>query len=285
MINALITVYNPTQEIIKNIKNISLQVDRLFVCDNSKIRLNANEINDPKIVYIYNDGNLGIPLAFNKVLQNNKYEWSDTDYIVFFDQDSKTKKDYIQLLISAYEKVEKRCGNIGCMGPIFYNTSNNTVEIPHIKKRIVENNYIVNNVITSSMICRYKNLKKVNFWNNELFLDFADWDLCWRMESKGLLCVITKEVVLNHSVGTGDKKIGFLRIRVAQPIREYYETRDALYLLKKKYVPLKMRFRLWINVHIRPFIHFLFLNQWKERKYYINKGRQDYKSGIHGEFT
>ena len=110
----------------------------------------------------------------------------------------------------------------------------------------------------------------------------ADWDLCWRMEKAGLLCCMTEKVTLHHSVGSGEKKVGPIKLRVGQPFREYYQTRDALYLLQEKYVPPKMRLRLIATITIRPVLHCLFLNHREERKAYVLKGYSDWRVGIRG---
>ena len=115
-------------------------------------------------------------------------------------------------------------------------------------------------------------------------MDFVDWDLCWRMKNEGLICGITERTILNHSVGRGEKRIGFIRLRVGQPIREYYQIRDALYLLKERYVPMKMRVRLLAMVTVRPIVHFLLLNNKMDRLMYIKRGIIDYRQSIHGEY-
>lgn len=282
---ALVTVFNPDQHMVDNIIQISQQVDWIGIADNSKIdnsELFAGILN---CRYQANQKNLGLSRAFNLFLQDIKYVWNENDIIIFFDQDSWIEQDYIQQLIKTYKYVEKNFPMLGCMGPIFYNASNDTLERPKIKTKIMENNYRVDNVITSSMITRYRNLHAINFWNEELFLDFADWDLCWRMQQKGMITVITTAVVLHHVVGCGGKKVGIFRLRIGQPLREYYETRDAYYLLEKQYVPLKMRLRLLGNVIIRPMVHYLFLDNRKERYLYVKQGRKDYKKRIHGQYV
>ena len=127
-------------------------------------------------------------------------------------------------------------------------------------------------------------LKRIDFWNEKVFLDLADWDLCWRMQKAGMVCCMTEKVVLHHSVGNGEKKVGPIKLRVGQPFREYYQTRDALYLLQENYVPLKMRLRLIANVTIRPVVHYLMLDDKKSRMKFIRRGINDYKKGVHGEY-
>ena len=237
-----------------------------------------------KSIYTTQHKNLGLTGAFNSILKDPAYGWKDDDLIIFFDQDSQIGEGYIQALQDEYRKIETLIPNLGCLGPVFYNTSNGRTERPRQKKNITDETYEVSNTITSSLMMRYGNLKRIDFWNEKVFLDLADWDLCWRMQKAGMVCCMTEKVVLHHSVGNGEKKVGPIKLRVGQPFREYYQTRDALYLLQENYVPLKMRLRLIANVTIRPVVHYLMLDDKKSRMKFIRRGINDYKKGVHGEY-
>lgn len=280
---AVISLYYPKEENAENAKKISQQVDYVYLCDNSKSN-NENMFSTiENAAYCPNYQNLGLSKAFNKILKEHETEWNDNDYIIFFDQDSQIELNHINELIKEYEILSEKV-NVGCIGPVFFNQANSTLEIPTIKTKIGNMSYSVNNTITSSMLMRYKILKELDYFNEELFLDLVDWDLCWRIRDKGYLCIITEKVVLNHCVGQGEKRIGIVKLRVGAPIREYYQTRDALYEIRRKYVPIKMRIRLIANVTIRPIVHLLFLDQRKERISYISNGYRDYRKKIHGEY-
>mgnify|MGYP005752674663 CR=1 FL=1 len=281
---ALVTLYDPNKDVVDNLQILGRQVDRMILCDNS---MNDNAqmfCGVTKSVYTTQHKNLGLTGAFNSILEDSAYGWEDEDIVVFFDQDSRISEGYISSLCDEYQRIEAKVENLGCLGPIFYNTSNGQVERPRQRKTITADTYIVSNTITSSLMTRYKNLKKIGFWNENIFLDMADWDLCWRMEKAGLLCCMTEKVTLHHSVGNGEKRAGPIKLRVGQPFREYYQTRDALYLLREEYVPLKLRLRLIANITIRPLVHFLFLNDKALRMKYIRRGIYDYRKGIHGEY-
>lgn len=280
---SLITLYNPDESVVKKSKQIAAQVEKVFFCDNSNKNNSALFRSIENAAYMANMKNLGLSGAFNKILRDSRLVWQDDDIIIFFDQDSEITEGYIDKLICGFKLTEKKYKNLGCYGPVFFNTSNGTVEIPKIKKELLKGVYKVKNIITSSMVVRYKNLERIGFWNEKLFLDLADWDLCWRMEATGMLCSITDSVVLHHSVGDGEKRVGPFNFRVGQPIREYYQTRDALYLLDEEYIPFKMRLRLLANVTVRPLLHYMFLNKKNLRIKYIKKGFIDYHRGIHGE--
>lgn len=282
--HALVTLYNPSEKEFNNCRILSQQVDTVILCDNSQESHETVFQNEKNIIYITKYENLGLGAAFNVALKNDTYGWKDDDLIIFFDQDSQIGEGYIQALQDEYRKIETLIPNLGCLGPVFYNTSNGRTERPRQKKNITDETYEVSNTITSSLMMRYGNLKRIDFWNEKVFLDLADWDLCWRMQKAGMVCCMTEKVVLHHSVGNGEKKVGPIKLRVGQPFREYYQTRDALYLLQENYVPLKMRLRLIANVTIRPVVHYLMLDDKKSRMKFIRRGINDYKKGVHGEY-
>lgn len=282
--HALVTLYNPGEKEFNNCRILSQQVDTVILCDNSQESHETVFQNEKNIIYITKNENLGLGAAFNVALKNDTYGWKDDDLIIFFDQDSQIGEGYIQALQDEYRKIETLIPNLGCLGPVFYNTSNGRTERPRQKKNITDETYEVSNTITSSLMMRYGNLKRIDFWNEKVFLDLADWDLCWRMQKAGMVCCMTEKVVLHHSVGNGEKKVGPIKLRVGQPFREYYQTRDALYLLQENYVPLKMRLRLIANVTIRPVVHYLMLDDKKSRMKFIRRGINDYKKGVHGEY-
>lgn len=282
--HALVTLYNPSEKEFNNCRILSQQVDTVILCDNSQESHETVFQNEKNIIYITKNENLGLGAAFNVALKNDTYDWKDDDLIIFFDQDSQIGEGYIQALQDEYRKIETLIPNLGCLGPVFYNTSNGRTERPRQKKNITDETYEVSNTITSSLMMRYGNLKRIDFWNEKVFLDLADWDLCWRMQKAGMVCCMTEKVVLHHSVGNGEKKVGPIKLRVGQPFREYYQTRDALYLLQENYVPLKMRLRLIANVTIRPVVHYLMLDDKKSRMKFIRRGINDYKKGVHGEY-
>ncbi len=281
-INAIVTVYYPTSQTVVNITKIASQADRIFICDNSPEENRELFVGIANAFYVFFNENLGISGAMNKVLKDSSYQWNQEDYIIFFDQDSVIGEKHIKRLADEFESLLQHGFNVGCLGPVFFNNSNMRKEIPKIKKKISDVSMKVGSIMTSSMLCRYKDIEEIGFWNEKVFLDLADWDICWRLQEKNKVCVMTSAVVLNHTIGRGEKKIGPIHLRVGQPSREYYQTRDCLYLLHKKYTPLKYKVRFLSMVTIRPVLHMLFLDDKKERIYYVKKGIEDYRRRIKG---
>ncbi len=283
MITALITIYNPDSSVSGNILNIASQVDRVIVCDNSSQRSELDISALENAEYVYFGQNLALSLAFNKILMDKKYNWKSNEYILFFDQDSKIEAGHVMKLVDEYEKIREEYP-IGCIGPLYYDRKTGIVRIPKVRTQINEHSYIVDSNITSSLLCEYKNLEKIQFWNEGIFLDMADWDLCWRFMEAGYTCFRTKCTILSHTVGDGEKRFGPVHIRRGAPIRVYYQTRNYLYLLKKSYVPLRYKVRFIYNLVIRPIEYLIFLDEKRDRFLYYLQGIRDYHRNLHGEY-
>ena len=285
MIIAIITIYYPKLNHIDNIMRISDQVDKVIVCDNSDKDHFHLFTSNKNFYYVHFKKNMGLSKAFNSVLKNKEMNWEDDQYIIFFDQDSIIEEKYIDNIIDEYNLINSSCYEIGCLGPFFYNNSNNKIEYPKNKTKILEKSFIVDDIITSSLLTKYKDLKSIGFWNENLFLDMADWDLCWRFLQLNKICCMTDRVILNHTVGIGEKKINNLEMRISNPYREYYQIRDSLYLIFKKYVPLRGRLNLLAKIFIFPILHIIFFENKILRSKYIIRGIKDYFRGYHGEVT
>lgn len=276
MIRALVTVYNPSDGVKENLSKISAQADEVFICDNSAVN-NEEFLETEKyqnVKYYFFGENLGLSKAFNRILR--AFDWNCEDFIIFFDQDSSIAEDHIQKLTCEYEALENAGVKVGCLGPAFFNISSGQVELPKMKKALNDHSFRVSCVITSSMLCRYQVLKDIGFWNDRVFLDLADWDLCWRSAKSGYTCCMTDCVTFTHVLGKGERRIGKLRIREGSAFREYYQTRECLYLLTKGYTPLKFRVRFLAMLTVRPIIHILFLDEKRARIKYILKGIGDF---------
>lgn len=265
-VTALVTLYFPTEKNVENMKLLEEQVDRIILMDNSP---NDNQILFKELnkgVYIANKRNLGLSAAFNIALTSMSYK--DDEYIVFFDQDSVLPDNYVQTLVHFYEQIAEQ-EQIGCLGPQYIDTNTNKIISPRYIRKVVDNCYEVSSMITSGLLTQYRVLKDINFWNDDVFLDMADWDFCWRIRERGYSIVLCDAVTLIHTLGKGIKKIGPLKLRNNHPVREYYQIRDCIKLIRKEYVPWKYKVRFLIMLYIMPILYVLFLSGRRQRIKYI----------------
>jgi rhamnosyltransferase len=268
------TLYYPDIN-IDRLKKLASHLHTLFLLDNTPDSVHyVTGIENTNIVYIKYRHNYGLSKAFNLCLKNNVF--NDDDYIIFFDQDSEVKEELIQTLINDYETLSNQGHKIGCIGPAYYETHQNKIMMPKLKKNIDSHVYAVKSIMTSAMLTTYKTLENVGWWNERIFLDLADWDLCWRLQQQGMLCCMTGNTVLTHTLGKSIRRVGFWTLKVGAPVREYYQTRDCLKLLGKSYTPFKFRLRFVLMLTLRPLLHMLFLPEKTLRLKYIVRGFHDF---------
>lgn len=280
---AIVTVYYPDESILENIAILEENVSLVIITDNTPDTDNYKLFESfLKVKYQANKRNLGLSIAFNKCLRLELVK--NSDYVLFLDQDSLITEDLVKKLIADYNKLLEYMINVGCIGPVYYEENMGKLMIPKIRHKISPSIYEVDAIITSSMLTTYSNLEKVGFWNETIFLDLADWDLCWRFKAIGLKCCITENVLLNHTLGESVKRIGPFSVKEGKPIREYYQTRDCLKLLSRNYTPLKYKIRFILMITIRPIIHMLVLPEKHLRMKYIFWGIVDFFCSINGPF-
>ena len=279
MKKAILTIYNPASDVVDNVKKIACQVDYVYLSDNSSVDNFSlfKEISNVK--YFHNDCNLGISCAFNKILKNTNSFLCD-DYIIFFDQDSNIEVGFIDKLISIYEYLESKNINIGCLGPAFVNTINNDTTLTHYKKCTEDNIYSVRSIITSSMLIKYSTLQKIDFWDESIFLDVADYAVCMKLKYHSLKCILTSRLIFQHTLGDCIEN----NCIKENPIREYYRSRDILKLILRKYVSFRYKC-IYLYIFVKKIlINLFYLKNKKEIIMYNLYGIIDFFKGKNGEF-
>ena len=167
MINAIVTLYNPDASVIEHVKEYAAQTDRVILCDNSSDDHSEMFKDIPSVVYTTEYKNLGLSGAFNRVLKDQQYGWSDDDYVIFFDQDSSIKEGHISSLIAEFRRLLKKKIKVGCISPAFYNLDSNELFKQNKIQKIDEKTFVIDSTQTSSMLTRYKILRDIDFWNDD----------------------------------------------------------------------------------------------------------------------
>lgn len=284
---ALVTLFNPNSAVAENIQKLSRQVSYVVLSDNSPSADNSNLFAHIKnAVYVPNGENLGLSAAFNKCM--NLQIVQKSDFIIFFDQDSSINDGHINRLVSDFEHIEK-ITRIGMLGPVYFDTNKEMMSaLPKGSAEISDGCFSVSEIITSSMLTKYEILKTVGFWNETVFLDYADFDLCWRVKKASFVICQTCNIRLNHSLGKNAQEM-FLPIKnkyVLQsywiPLRYYYQTRESIKLFWKKYVPRQWRKNFLIHNTVEILMHLYYLPQKRERFLYFCKGLIDGFLGKNG---
>lgn len=267
----VIILYKPLQEHIEHICQLSKKWEGAIV-DNSDIpTFNETKLN--KMFYIPMNENVGIAKAQNvgikKCLEN-----TNTELIVFLDQDSKVNIEYPQLIAEEFNKQKKIFPKLCIIGPTAIDKYTNEPYKSRIhKETFLSDALIIRSKIISSGACTSRSiLKKIGPYEEKLFIDLVDSEWCWRACFNGYLCGISPLITIKHHIG--HKVIHFWKFSdiIPAPERYYYIYRNYLWLLPRNYVPIKWKLTEGLKNIVRlayiPFVR----KDWKRSSKYIWKG-------------
>ena len=173
--------------------------------------------------------NYGITVALKK----------SKDVILFFDQDSIVSSQMIKALLTAFES-----GDGDVLAPVCLD--NNDVEIPSFlinkygfssKVFSKNNSQVVHLAISSGCLVKSSVFEAVGTFDENLFIDYVDFEWCFRCWKKGVFIKVISDAVMHHNIGYGTVYLGSLKTTNHSPFRTFYKLRNPLLLLKKSHIP------------------------------------------------
>jgi len=266
-----IVLYNPDVErLTRNIEAIKPQVETLIFVDNASdnIAVVQSVFNDENYVWIRNDTNLGIAKALNQLMDfadKNDYEW-----VLTLDQDSICEEDLVEKLYAvavsersaeAEDSAEDK-ETIAMVGPLIIDrgiADSGTGAplggpLPDIED--------VRLCITSACLTNVKAVLDVGGFNEWLFIDEVDREICLRMLRNGYRLIRVNTAKLNHEYGqkTVTRRILWKEViyRNYSPFRVYYQNRNLVYMMRKygrEYTP--RLFYRWVRLFFAFCVKFI----------------------------
>ena len=273
-IDAVVVLYNPSAEVIENIATYSKLVDTLFVVDNSTevdqklVDRLIREYNN--VVYIPLNGNKGIAKALKEGL--SKAINDRADYCLTMDQDSRFPTDKMVEIKKYLEENHDKYGIIS-LNAKGVDKNDEFTGLKDVDVWITSGNFIV-----------IDNYKKINGFNEDLFIDLVDFELCEQFHKINKKVGIIGEICLTHKIGEPMvKRFLWKKVKVDNhpPIRYYYQYRNTEYLWRRN----KTFYARWHKEGYKvELVQMLLGENKKERLKMIRKGRRDGKRGILGPY-
>ncbi len=255
-IAGIVTFDPDTDRLRQNIAAISGQVEAVLIIDNGSANISEFEAFDVQnLIIIKNGSNKGIAYALNRMMEwayKNNYGW-----VITLDQDSVCPPDYI----TAAKPYMKR--NIGQIVPLLYESNSQKYCYMDDRPNGKRVQY-VHKSITSASITSVEAWKKLGGFDNDLFIDYVDFDYSIRLRMNGYRILRLNDVALDQQLGNSViHKIGFLNIRVSNhsAFRKYYICRNITIFIRK----YKLRSRPHLEV-LRLFKVLLFTILFEDRK-------------------
>lgn len=223
-----IVLYNPeAQRLKENIEAINLQVDKVLLVDNGSKDTNYNEIIEDydNIQCISNKKNMGIAYALNQICgyaYSHGYDW-----VLTLDQDSVATSG----MVDVYKTIAN--DEIGILGCWIHDRGYQIDESWGIEHETFETDW----VITSAAFTNVKAWKDCGGFDNGMFIDYVDWDICESMRKVGYKIMKTYKTKLIHELGHNTKLVKvrhhIMQVMNHTPIRYYYSVRNRIYMAKK----------------------------------------------------
>jgi rhamnosyltransferase len=141
----------------------------------------------------------------------------------------------------------------------------------------VDNITEVTDIISSGMLISIENIKTNGFFEEILFLDYADQEWCWRAKHHKMRIFISENVKLSHQVGEGNRSFCGIDILIPTPFRSFYVYRNFLILLRRNYVPIYWKLSNLLKLFFKMFYLSLFTSS---KKQYLKNIFNGIKAGI-----
>lgn len=230
-----IVTYNPDiKKLEKNLQAIIKQVDLVLIVDNGSENFkeikSLSENYENEILLL--EKNFGIAYALNEILKKaiqEKCEWFLT-----LDQDSVSSQTLIADYIEEINSKDKiRIGAMTCV------ISNPNLPVNSMQRTIDSPESIeVEECITSGCFCNTNAFNSIKGFDNSLFIDCVDNDVCLNLKKNNYKIIqILKNVNLTHEMGEAKLKhiLGKKILTYNEkPFRHYYISRNWI-LLSRKY--------------------------------------------------
>lgn len=266
----IIVRYENNPELFKkSISEIS-KLAKVYIYDNSKVGM---EFDDENIYYFHDETNGGLARAINHVVDVALADGKEL--AVYFDQDSTIDISMIQKLFESYDKLKEKYTELFVVGPQPTMPDGGNYPIK-LGENFYKNYYKASEIITSGMTFRLQDIKDIGYFDEDLFLDMVDFDICWRAVENGKLVVVDRDIKMPHEVGTNTIKIPFKILPISSPIRNYYQMRNVLFCAlyknkKSKFTVTYYMLRRFVNV----LINLIFADKKLLRLQYNIKGIKD----------
>lgn len=244
MILAVIVTYNPDiKRLLENINSIKNQVNQILIVDNNSKNIEKIKqiITSKNIIFLSNQTNQGIAKALNQSLDyaiENKYK-----YLLTLDQDSISKNRMVHELKKGF----RYDNNVGIVSPKIYDINTKKIMSKDIEQEFQE----IETTITSGSLCDVKKIHLIGKFDENLFIDCVDFEICLRMKKNGYKTLLAKNIVLNHEVGKSViKKILGIKFVITNhtPFRIYYIFRNNIYINEIYY---KKNTKKYINNYLK----------------------------------
>jgi rhamnosyltransferase len=229
----IVTYYPDLSLLTQLISSLYSDVNKIHIIDNSESEQNlSNFFSDSKIIITSLKSNKGIAFAQNVGIMASIL--NGANFIILSDQDSIYPENYFARMISPIADFNK----VAAIAPMVKEVHQNSCQGFSVKKSYgykmiypLTGNFILFQAIASGLIINVNSLKTVGLMAENLFIDWVDYEWCWRASKAGYDVIGNADVAILHRPGNSIFNfLNFKKISCKNSLRYYYITRNAFYL-------------------------------------------------------
>jgi len=281
----VVITYNPDlAEFYVNLSSYISQVCKVFIVDNSTSEFARRALvelamEDTRIELLQQTENVGIARAQNVGII--KATAAGFKFVLEMDQDSSLPAEYVSSIVTSFNELVTKGAQVAGVGPLAVNASTD-----HVYDGLSRGEGLkqVEYTLSSGFLISTDVFSVVGVKREELFIDFVDWEWCWRAAEKGYKSFVDSKLEIGHMLGEGHVKLLFWWVGKPSPIRHYYQYRNFIFLLRQAYVPAKWKLKYSLVFIVKLFVYIAFFDQKKLRLAYVLRGLKDACRGKMGPF-
>lgn len=274
---AIYTSYMPDVFFSTRISEVLNECDHVFIVDNTPGGHKFDEKEFCGVTVIQDGINKGLGQALN--LGVNAARAVGCKFVVLFDQDSTPSAGLISRLRDALTSVGPRT----IIAPkLIDDEADVCIEAVHDTMSYEGQFNEVSRLATSGMFFELNNFGEMSEFSSDLFLDFVDFDWCWRMRSNGYRIYQIENIIMKHRLGFRQRRIGRFIYHIPAPFRHYFQFRDGLKLLFRRSVPPSARLRYSFIIFPKLLLYPFLLDDGGRRFYWMILGLRDAVLNVKG---
>jgi rhamnosyltransferase len=229
----VVTTYRPDTRFAERITRLLPQVNQVIIVDDGVLPENVALLNGcfgrvPNVRLIHNATNRGIAASLNLgigLARTAGHAWALT-----LDDDTFIASDMVETLVTEWNRIRTEWRvPIAIMG--MRSVDPGTGEVSEPDSRVLGHSYREKRlVITSGSLVSLAAYDAIGPFREEFFIDFVDYDYCFRARTLGFKVIQLSRIGMTHSVGRRSvHRLGRLRVATYNhsPMRLYYRFRNS----------------------------------------------------------
>jgi len=237
VIDVVLVTYNPNLGLLRKcISSLKSQVRKIWIVDNHStecdFQITLSGFDEVELILL--SENEGISHAQNIGIQQSLAD--GPDYILLSDQDTVYPEQFVRQMLPVFDG--DQFNNVAAVAPLFHDIvgRNNNEGFVVISKfgysKVFPDSGIceINQAIASGLILNAHALNDIGLMDGRLFIDWVDYEWCWRAIAKGYSIIGNANVLIEHNLGDRSITVGSKDLNLRSPFRHYFITRNAFHL-------------------------------------------------------